>query len=279
MGHAELRAALGQPPLPRAVAAHCLTTCVASRATCAQLLGSNLRRGKVEAGIYLRSASADTVALELNGPLVERTAPARRRSGASCWAGRPPRSTCSTCCAGRAWCARPIATWHRWLAEAMSLLARNRRGAERVARPRRRAVRETLRNRCDALRERIATVRARMPEVRTRIQARVVGARRAARRHRRCRAPRAGDSCCSRTRWTSRRNSTVSAATSPRSLQMLDSKEPAGRRLDFLMQELNREANTLVVEVPGRGDHARRGGHQGADRADARAGAEHRVRS
>ena len=24
-----------------------------------------------------------------------------------------------------------------------------------------------------------------------------------------------------------------------------DSKEPAGRRLDFLMQELNREANTL----------------------------------
>ena len=28
-------------------------------------------------------------------------------------------------------------------------------------------------------------------------------------------------------------------------LQALDSKEPAGRRLDFLMQELNREANTL----------------------------------
>ena len=28
-------------------------------------------------------------------------------------------------------------------------------------------------------------------------------------------------------------------------LQVLESKEPAGRRLDFLMQELNREANTL----------------------------------
>jgi uncharacterized protein (TIGR00255 family) len=26
---------------------------------------------------------------------------------------------------------------------------------------------------------------------------------------------------------------------------IIDSKEPAGRRLDFLMQELNREANTL----------------------------------
>jgi uncharacterized protein (TIGR00255 family) len=28
-------------------------------------------------------------------------------------------------------------------------------------------------------------------------------------------------------------------------LQVLDSTEPAGRRLDFLMQEFNREANTL----------------------------------
>jgi uncharacterized protein (TIGR00255 family) len=28
-------------------------------------------------------------------------------------------------------------------------------------------------------------------------------------------------------------------------LQILDAKEPAGRRLDFLMQEFNREANTL----------------------------------
>jgi uncharacterized protein (TIGR00255 family) len=28
-------------------------------------------------------------------------------------------------------------------------------------------------------------------------------------------------------------------------MQVLGSKEPAGRRLDFLMQELNREANTL----------------------------------
>jgi uncharacterized protein (TIGR00255 family) len=28
-------------------------------------------------------------------------------------------------------------------------------------------------------------------------------------------------------------------------LQVIDSGEPAGRRLDFLMQEFNREANTL----------------------------------
>ena len=34
------------------------------------LLATSLRRGKVEAGIYLRSATADTAALELNRPLV-----------------------------------------------------------------------------------------------------------------------------------------------------------------------------------------------------------------
>jgi uncharacterized protein (TIGR00255 family) len=34
------------------------------------LLATNLRRGKVEAGVYLRSATADTAALELNRPLV-----------------------------------------------------------------------------------------------------------------------------------------------------------------------------------------------------------------
>ena len=50
-----------------------------------------------------------------------------------------------------------------------------------------------------------------------------------------------------------------------------------GKRLDFLMQELNREANTLgsksvdaqVTQACARAE--------GADRADARAGAEHRV--
>ena len=51
--------------------------------------------------------------------------------------------------------------------------------------------------------------------------------------------------CCTRTRWTSRRSSIGSAATVDEIAAVLDSTEPAGRRLDFLMQELNREANTL----------------------------------
>ena len=47
-----------------------------------------------------------------------------------------------------------------------------------------------------------------------------------------------------------------------------------GKRLDFLIQELHREANTL-----GSKSAALERGHEGADRADARAGAEHRMRT
>ena len=50
-----------------------------------------------------------------------------------------------------------------------------------------------------------------------------------------------------------------------------------GRRLDFLMQELNREANTLGSKSVGRRALAGRARAQGADRADARAGAEPRM--
>jgi hypothetical protein len=50
---------------------------------------------------------------------------------------------------------------------------------------------------------------------------------------------------------------------------------PAGKRLDFLMQELNREANTLASKSPDRPKyHRHRDGDEGADRADTRAGAE-----
>jgi Uncharacterized stress-induced protein len=53
--------------------------------------------------------------------------------------------------------------------------------------------------------------------------------------------------------------------------------EAVGRRLDFLMQELNRETNTLGSKAQDEELHPLRGRHEGADRADARAGPEHRV--
>ena len=53
--------------------------------------------------------------------------------------------------------------------------------------------------------------------------------------------------------------------------------EPIGRRLDFLIQELNREANTFASKV--QDETLTRDGRraQGADRADARAGAKPRM--
>ena len=49
---------------------------------------------------------------------------------------------------------------------------------------------------------------------------------------------------------------------------------PAGKRLDFLAQELMREANTVGSKIAGRVRHPRGGGAQGGDRAAPRAGAE-----
>ena len=60
--------------------------------------------------------------------------------------------------------------------------------------------------------------------------------------------PRAGWSrnwCCGCRSSTSTRNSIASTATSSRSAACWRRSEPVGRRLDFLLQEFNREANTL----------------------------------
>ena len=58
---------------------------------------------------------------------------------------------------------------------------------------------------------------------------------------------------------------------------MLDAGGSAGKRLDFLAQELNREANTLGSKSVDARSLAGCARAQGADRADARAGAEHRM--
>ena len=63
-----------------------------------------------------------------------------------------------------------------------------------------------------------------------------------------CRSIPAGSSrksCSTCRRSTSTRSSTASPATSPRRGACSALPEAVGRRLDFLMQEFNREANTL----------------------------------
>jgi len=207
------------------------------------LLATNLRRGKVEAGVYLRSATADAAALELNRSLVielrQRAAEVAELLGGAPaaisafdvlrWPGVVRETDRDLA---------PVAT------EAMALLAdtvaelnesRAREGAR---------LRDTLRQRCESLRARVVTVRARLPEVRGRIQSRT--AERAAQLGVSVDSDRLEQEiallACKMDveEELDRLGSHVTEI-----LQVFDSKEPAGRRLDFLMQELNREANTL----------------------------------
>jgi len=210
------------------------------------LLATNLRRGKVEAGVYLRSATADAAALELNRSLVielrQRAAEVAELLGGAPaaisafdvlrWPGVVRETDRDLA---------PVAT------EAMALLAdtvaelnesRAREGAR---------LRDTLRQRCESLRARVVTVRARLPEVRGRIQSRT--AERAAQLGVSVDSDRLEQEiallACKMDveEELDRLGSHVTEI-----LQVFDSKEPAGRRLDFLMQELNREANTLSAK-------------------------------
>jgi uncharacterized protein (TIGR00255 family) len=208
-----------------------------------QLLSASLRRGKVDAGVYLRGAAAAAPAVEINRPLVEQVLAAavvvRRIAGDAAglvepldvlrWPGviRDMERDVA-----------PVAT------AAMDLLretatelndARAREGAR---------IRDMVVQRCEALRESVVAVRARLPEVTARIRARVL--------------ERVGQ--LGTTVDPERLEQEIAllaykmdveeeldrlGSHIAETLQVLDSKEPAGRRLDFLMQEFNREANTL----------------------------------
>ena len=208
-----------------------------------QLLSASLRRGKVDAGVYLRGATAAAPAVEINRPLVEQILAAavvvRRIAGDAAglvepldvlrWPGVIRDTERDVA---------PVAT------AAMDLLretatelndARAREGAR---------IRDMVVQRCEALRESVVAVRARLPEVTARIRARVL--------------ERVGQ--LGTTVDPERLEQEIAllaykmdveeeldrlGSHIAETLQVLDSKEPAGRRLDFLMQEFNREANTL----------------------------------
>jgi uncharacterized protein (TIGR00255 family) len=98
--------------------------------------------------------------------------------------------------------------------------------------------------RCEALRALVATVRARLPEVAARIRARVeervaqVGTPVDAERL-------AQEVVLLAHKMDVEEELDRLGSHIAETLLVLDSQEPAGRRLDFLMQEFNREANTL----------------------------------
>jgi uncharacterized protein (TIGR00255 family) len=208
-----------------------------------QLLSASLRRGKVDAGLYLRSTSGVATSLELNRALVDQLLKSVAEVGSLLGSASGPMSPLDML---------------RWpgvireaerdltpmFGEALELVketaaelneSRAREGAR---------IRELLQQRCASIVEGVTAVRARLPEVGARIRARV-----------------------------SERVAQLGAQVDPErleqelvllaykmdveeeldrlgshvaeTLRVLDSTEPAGRRLDFLMQELNREANTL----------------------------------
>jgi uncharacterized protein (TIGR00255 family) len=208
-----------------------------------QVLSGTLRRGKVDAGVYLRGGPATATAIELNLPVIEqllaRVTELRALAGTVTapvnpldllrWPGAIREAERDI---------TPVA------AAAMELLqetvsdlndARAREGAR---------IREMLAQRCDALREQVVSLRARLPEVASRIRARV--AERIAQLGATVDPERLEQEIVLLAyKMDVEEELDRLGSHITETLQVLESQEPAGRRLDFLMQEFNREANTL----------------------------------
>jgi uncharacterized protein (TIGR00255 family) len=207
-----------------------------------QSIGAQLRRGKVDASLYLKATSGTQRALELDTQLLDELlgkleqVRARLPNSAALspldllrWPGVVRESEID---------ARPV------LAAALEVL---REGLTELNDTRYREgqrIRELLLSRCNAMRTQVQVVRTRLPEISTRLRERIV-------------------------ERISQLGVTPDAERLEQELVLyahkmdvdeeldrlgghldevtgvLDSSEPAGRRLDFLMQELNREANTL----------------------------------
>ena len=208
-----------------------------------QALSAALRRGKVDAGLYLRGTPAQTAAIEINRPLVEQLA--RTAADVAGLAG------------GTLAAVSPLELL-RWpgviretekdlrpvLATALDLVretaqelndSRAREGAR---------IREMLVGRCEQLQQSVGQLRARLPDIASRIRTRV--AERVAQLGTQVDPTRLEQELvllAYKMDFDEELDRLGSHVTE--TLQVLDAKEPAGRRLDFLMQELNREANTL----------------------------------
>jgi uncharacterized protein (TIGR00255 family) len=208
-----------------------------------QAVSAALRRGKIDVGLYLRGQPAQSGTLEINRALVEQVA--RTATEVSGLAGVPLAAL------------NPLDLL-RWpgvirepekdlqpvQAAALDLLretvdelnaSRAREGAR---------IRDMLRSRCEALQQSVADMRARLPEIAARIRERVGE-----------RVTQLGGTVdparleqelvllAYKMDFAEELDRLGSHVTE--TLLILDAREPAGRRLDFLMQEFNREANTL----------------------------------
>jgi uncharacterized protein (TIGR00255 family) len=211
-----------------------------------QAIGAALRRGKVDANLYLKSAAGTQRSIQLDPELLDellnKIAEVRTRSEASGnaaanvnpldllrWPGIIRDAETDT---------KPVLTAGlELLREALTELNDTRvREGQRI--------RELLLNRCTSMRTQVQVVKTRLPEVSQRLRERIVE-----------RISQLGVTPDSERleqelvlyahkmdvdEELDRLGAHLEEVTSS-----LNSPEPAGRRLDFLMQELNREANTL----------------------------------
>jgi uncharacterized protein (TIGR00255 family) len=207
-----------------------------------QLIATSLRRGKVDANLYLKSTAGTSPAIEVNdelvGQLLKQVATLHHRMATAApvsplevmrWPGaiREPERDLSPA----------FAAVLDLLRESLTELndTRTREGAR---------MREVIVQRCLAMQGHLAVVKARLPEVSARLRQRIIDK----------------VAQLAQTIDPSRLEQDIVLYTHKMEgveeldrleshlteiLGVLDSSEPAGRRLDFLMQELNREANTL----------------------------------
>ncbi|MGB7904915.1 MAG: YicC/YloC family endoribonuclease [Steroidobacteraceae bacterium] len=208
-----------------------------------QAVSAALRRGKVDVGIYLRGQPAQTGTLEINRALVDQLArTARDVAGLtdSSLAAVSPLELLRWPGVIR----EPEKDLQPVQAVALELLHETVRELNEARAREGGRLREMLLGRCQSLAQTVAQLRERLPEIAARIRERV-GERV---------AQLGGPVDPARLEQElvllaykmdfaeelDRLGSHVTEA-----LQILDAREPAGRRLDFLMQEFNREANTL----------------------------------
>jgi uncharacterized protein (TIGR00255 family) len=207
-----------------------------------QTIGGALRRGKVDANLYLKASAGTQRSLEIDPALLDavlaRLEQVRARMSASApvspfellrWPGVVREAEID---------AAPV------IAAALELLRESLQELNDTRAREGQRIRELLGSRCASMRALVIAVKARLPEVSQRLRDRIV-------------------------ERISQLGVTPDSDRLEQELVMyahkmdvdeeldrlsghleeiagvLDSSEPAGRRLDFLMQELNREANTL----------------------------------
>ena len=208
-----------------------------------QLLSKNLKRGKVDCTVHLRGVQAAERELRIDAAALARVAAAVNQVSAHDARAAP--STPSKCCAGRA-SSRPSTQDSEALLGAGRTLFQqtlDELGAMRLREGKR--LGELIEQRCAGLGMLVTQVRARLPEIQARVRSRL---------HERVaellatvdRERVEQEIVLQLQRLDVAEELDRLTGHIEETRRVMTGGEAAGRRLDFLMQELNREANTLA---------------------------------